>query len=60
MQRELGAQPLPDVLAHGLTALAGGSLYRSGETGLDLQPEQCVSSDWSSHRKCHRVAVAWL
>lgn len=49
MAAQLRAHALPDVLAHGLAALAGGSFYGSGEVGFDLQPEQSISSKRADH-----------
>jgi hypothetical protein len=43
------AQTLARELAHGLAALAGCGLDSSGEVGLDLQPEQSISTKWVSH-----------
>ncbi|WP_246695478.1 hypothetical protein [Methylobacterium sp. P1-11] len=59
MTGEMRTQALARELAHGLAALAGGSFYGSGEVCLDLQPEQCDSSERVRHRAVHRVAFAW-
>ncbi|MDN3573330.1 hypothetical protein [Methylobacterium longum] len=46
---QMRPQALPDVLAHGLAALAGGGLNGSGEVDLDLQPEQGISTKKAGH-----------
>lgn len=49
MTSEVRANALAHKLRHGLAAMPSGGFDGAGEINLDLEPEQCVSSERIRH-----------